>query len=109
MNTQLYLTAGNLTHIVNNLTFYKAEAIAENAPNEIAIYDDGENEFVLNNATGLDYTRWSLFSDAEDATTHNFFARDLDHARRITQTILDHYQSKDDYRLTDEEGEVFEL
>ncbi|MCP1316868.1 hypothetical protein [Halomonas sp. 707B3] len=107
MNTSLHLTAGNLYRVVNNLTFYKAEAIADHAPNEVAIYFDGENEFVLNNATGLDYYRWELMAGDESQAT--FYARDVDHARRLAATTADHHPADTDFYLIDEENEVHQL
>ena len=116
MDTSLHLTAGNLCHVVNNLTFYKAEAIAENATNEVAIYFDGENEFVLNNATGLDYTRWELWTLAasdhpedSDQLQATFYASDVDHARRLAANTTDHHPANTDFYLIDEENEVHQL
>lgn len=114
--TRLYLTAGDMTHVVNNLTFYKAEAIAENATNEVAIYFDGENEFVLNNATELDYYRWELWTLAasdhpedSDQLQATFYARDVDHARRLAANTTDHHPADTDFYLIDEENEVHQL
>ena len=107
MNTSLHITAGNLYHVINNTTFYKAEAIAENATNEVAIYFDGENEFVLNNATGLDYYRWELMASDESLAT--FYARDVDHARRLAANTTDHHPADTDFYLIDEENEVHQL
>lgn len=105
-NTQLHITAGDMSHVVNNLTYYKAEALAENSPNEVAIYHDGENEFVLSNRTGLDYGRWELRGDDEnDGLISTFYARDVDHARRLAAN----YTADGVLSLLDEEGEVFEL
>ena len=113
MTTALHITEGDFHHTIFNLDFTKAEGVLAQRPGAAGFYDDGENEFVLNATTALDYQRWELRLEPYDENcmglVNTFYATDVDHARRLAANTTDHYPDSTRFVLLDEEGEQFEV